>query len=144
MFDNNDLGLDDPGRVISEITPSMDPKQVILNVKEYNRLTTNSSEIPVDEARKSLLQKSVQNPEDWTYFSNTTFDDPNDEKKVDKDLEIYKKRFPPGIEFLFIQGAYSGGLSNWGTGGGILPYRFDKNHFTVFVREKKELGSGKR
>jgi len=140
---DTDKGISDPWILIGEINPMMSPSRALKNVQTYNDLTTTPGGAPVKEAIKKLLIRERRDPTVWTYFSNTHFDNPNDEEEVNNHLSRYQRKFPKGIEFLFIQGAFSGGSYQTETSGGNLPYRYYENDFTVFIRVKNELGSGK-
>lgn len=120
----------------------MPPEQAVEQVEEFNRIKHNETKIPVEEARRQLLRNSGYNPEDWTFYSNTSRDvDQTDEEM----MEELARNFPEGVEFLLIQGEFIGGVSgNPGTISiwGVARYIYNPKHHTAFIRVRpKQLTS---
>ncbi len=129
----------DPDNLIREIHEKMSPEQVIENIRLYHELEHNSSRNPTDAARIELLKRSGYEPKDWLYFTNFV---PIYGEKVpnDKDLEMLGSSFPPEIEFLILQGAVIGGMSNPRSNSFHgAKYIFHENEYSVFVRVRKQL-----
>jgi hypothetical protein len=134
--------FENPLDLIRTINRDMSPEQAVAQVEEFYRRESNRTTAPVETARRRLLRDCGYNPQDWTFYSNTSRLDSESDEDMMRRLA---RNFPEGVEFLVIQGEFIGGVtgkpgidSSWG----VARYKYSPDGYSVFIRVKPKQLKG--
>ena len=134
-------GFKDKADLIRTINPEMSPEQAVANVSLFNELEFNKTQIPVMEKRDEQLRNAGYEPNEWVYYECSV--PINKDRTAEEQMKSYSRYFPKGVEFLMIQGAYTGGVIEASSRAfkafSASEYGFSATRYTTFIRVRPNL-----